>query len=288
MKPSHNVRVAGLENPRHTSTIGQDSSVRPDLQSNPFALPPSKKRRALNDGPQHSGPPVHADAEEPQPALKAEASRAAPTKAMKPTVRFSDMVQGQGAVAGSAPSTTLRPRPPVPAMTPTYRNYIKRPRPDEEDPISDIEEELQVMDTPTSSQQDLIQDHEMEDDIEYVHPPLPRKAFPPSNPPAREMSPDIPIDRLSVAATHHSAQANTPSHVFGGTTDSSSRQYPLPTQTAPLMYTDDLDTRYRPGSPSDIRNQINSKRRDIHAEIQQLITETETTQREVIKEVSSL
>ena len=143
------------------------------------------------------------------------------------------------------------------------------------------------MDTPTSSQQDLIQDHDMEDDVEYVEPPLPRKAFPPSNRPAREMSPNIPIDRLSVAATHHSAQANTPSHVFGGTTDSSSRQYPLPTQTAPLMYNNDLDTRYRPGSPSDVRNQINSKRRDMHAEIQQLITETKATQREVIKEVSS-
>jgi hypothetical protein len=168
-------------------------------------------------------------------------------------------------------------------MTPTYGNYRKRLRAEEEDPISDVEEDLQVMDTPTSSQQGLVRDHEMEDDeVEIVNFRLPGELFGSSNHRGHEVSPDIPLDQLSVEATH-STQTTTPSHVWRGTANSSGVQYPLPAQTIPLTYRNDVDARYQPGSPSEIRKQINSKRRNMHAEIQQLIADTEDTWQEVVK-----
>jgi hypothetical protein len=288
IQPSREGPIASLGNDRRPITAGEEPIVRPERQSNPFALPLSKKRRALDDETMDCTTPTLAQEGERQPAANNPAGHAVPKRIIKPTVRFSDRVQVQPAVAHTATSTKSKPHLPFAAMTPTYGNYRKRLRAEEEDPISDVEEDLQVMDTPTSSQQGLGRDHEMEDDeVEIVNIRLPGESSGPSNHRGREVSPDIPIDRLSVEGTHHSTQTTSPSYVWRGTSKSSGVQYPLPAQTIPLTFRNDVHARYQPGSPSEIRKQINSKRRDMHAEIQQLIADTEDTRQEVVKEVSS-
>jgi hypothetical protein len=290
IQPSREGPIAVLGNDWRPVKAGEEPIVHPELQSNPFALPPSKKQRALDDETMDCTTPALAQTGECQPAANTPAAHAVPKRIMKPTVRFSDRVQVQPAVAHTATSTKFKPCLPFAAMTPTYGSYRKRLQAEEEDPISDVEEDLQVMDTPTSSQQGLVRDHEMEDDeVEIVNFGLPGESFGPSNHCGCKVLPDILIDQLSVETTHHSTQTTTPSHVWQGTANLSGVQYPLPAQTIPLTYRNNIDARYQPGSPSEIRKQINSKRHDMHAEIQQLIADTEDTRQEVVnlKEVSS-
>jgi hypothetical protein len=183
-------------------------------------------------------------------------------------------------------------------MTPTYTKHMnKRPCPDEEDPISKIEEDLAVMDTPTSSQQELVRDHEMADsdevefieqadvvrdhvmadadnEVEFVEPPIPMKAM--SAHSKQNATPDISMDRLSVAGTNHPTHPATATHVSPATKIAPHVLPPPPRQSIPSKKPEE---QHRPISPSDDWRRLNSRRQD-------MLTDTEEARREVTAEVS--
>ena len=176
-------------------------------------------------------------------------------------------------------------------MTPTAAKYLpKRPRLEMEHPISDVEDELQVMDTPTSSQHNFGVDQEMadaDDEVEIVDSFIPMGRGSSSDPSSREESPDIPIDRLSVAGSESQIPASTAGGVWHTTNISSRLPNRHPAMSLPLRYQNDLEERYQPGSPSNIWEKINSKRRGMYAKIQQMMTDIEQERREVVQEVSA-
>jgi hypothetical protein len=193
-------------------------------------------------------------------------------------------------------------------MTPTYTKHVnKRPRPEEEDPISEIEEDLAVMDTLTSSQQQLVVDHEMadsdevelvkqvdmvrdhvmanaDDEVEFVEPPIPTKAMVARS--KRNVTPDIPMDWLLVAGTNHPTHPATATHVSLATKIAPHVLPPPPCQSIPSKNHSDPEEQHHPISPSGDQQCLNSRRQDMHAKVQQFLTDTEEARREVTAEVS--
>jgi hypothetical protein len=281
------LRSAGHTFDRNNNMVGATSGA----STNPFALPQHKTRRPVNDG----------------PAAQAHLGKG------KQAVRFSDRVEVQ---SPAAPSETSRPSRPFSIMTPSNRrsrphDAQKRPRLEEDDPISDIEEDLAVMDTPTSSQQelvgdqvmadsdevefvepvDMVKDHVManeddDDEVEFVETAIPQKPSLSSSRSHRNATPDIPIDRLSVAGTDHPTSRPSATHVSRTTIVLPSLPPPPPLQSLPHENRIHLQEQRRPGSPSDIRRHMNSRRQDMYAEIQQILTDTEEARREVMAAVS--
>lgn len=132
----------------------------------------------------------------------------------------------------------------LPDLTVTAGKFLpKWPRPEEEDPISDIEDDLQVMDTPTSSQQDWGMDEEMadaDDEVEIIDSSIPMERISSTGPSSRDESPDIPIDRLSVAGTEGQILVSPAANDWHKTNTSSNWPNPHPAMSLPLEYQDDL------------------------------------------------
>ena len=134
------------------------------------------------------------------------------------------------------------------------------------------------------------EDEEMadaDDEVEIIDSSIPMERISSTGPSSWDESPDIPIDRLSVAGTEGQILASPAANDWHQTNTSSNQPNPHPAVSLPLEYQDDLHERYEPGSPSNIREQINSKRRGMYAEIQTMMRDTEQARRQVVQEVSA-
>jgi hypothetical protein len=160
----------------------------------------------------------------------------------KPVVWFNNNVQVQQVI----PSELIRPAHlfAFACMTPTASKYLpKSPHPEGDHTFSDIEDNLQVMNTPTSSQQDLGMDQEMadaDDEVEIVDSFILMDRISSSDSSSQGESPDIPIDQLSVARSDSQILVSTAASISHMTNISSCLPNPHPAVSLPLEYQDDL------------------------------------------------
>jgi len=285
--------VSGLD--QYMTEASQNAFASVETQSNPFALPPLKKARHSENVPHHSPVLALSGPSQTLPGARdgPSAQMILPVANVKPMVRFNDDVQVHGmARHPTRPAAAKVPRP-FARMTATARVGYKRPRANLDDHMSDVEEELRVMDTPTWSQHEL--ESTDDSDIEIIDGPSTKFET-------------LSIKRSSPALTEIPAQSSTiqsgdqPSGVsrafhltpMPGTTPhlqqpqgSDNRSQDAPVQSAAVPQQPSKSTpSHQDSSTFYDRIGIKNRRRDLHDEMQRLISDTEEARREVSKEVS--
>ena len=270
---------------KHMANAGQNPVALVETQLNPFALPPVKK-------PRHSvtttnRPPTLGSSapSELKPAGPEPSAQMVPSgKHVEPAVRFSNNVQVY--MEGYRnPSAKANVGPASARITGSLAGY-KRLRPQSDDEMSDLEGELKVMDTPTSSQEELDTSHAMSDSsVEIVNGPstqlqslsIKRSRTPSPSP--------IPIQRTK---TNSVARASRASKKPGSTRpaqppkviNSGSENVPLQSKSIPIAAPNEKSSTFY-GEMG-----IEDRRRDLRDEMLRLISDTEEARREVSKEVS--
>jgi hypothetical protein len=275
--------TSGLD--EHIANAGQNPVALVDTQLNPFALPPLKK-------PRHSvttknRPPILASSGPSQlkPAGPEPSAQMVPSgKHVEPAVRFSDNVQVYREGYRN-PSAKANVGPASARITGSLAGY-KRLRPQSDDETSDLEGELKVMDTPTSSQQELDTSHAMSDsDVEVVDGPSTKFQSLSIKCSGSLSSSPIPIQRTK---TNSVARASRASQKPGSTRpvqppkliNCGSENVPLQSKAIPrAVLNENCSTFY--GEMG-----IKDRRRDLRDEMLRLISDTEEARLEVSKEVS--
>ena len=254
-----------------------------DAEPNPFALPPLKKARhsvntsttVARSGPSRLPAAGHAPSAPQVPS----------SKTVEPAVRFNEEVQVYPMGGHRNPSAKANVRPAFARMTAPLNSY-KRPHPKSDDEMSDVETELNVLDTPTSSQQDLDTSTSLSDsDIEIVDGPA-----------ARFQS--LSIKRAGSPSSSHISMSRLNKTSGDRAADESQKPRPTPAVQASRLPTRDRQNTPVPSTviPSALPSNhernlcdqagIQSRRRDLRDEMQRLISDTEEARREVSKEVS--